>query len=118
MTHGLEYRRLSQLFRETESEFCRFNRIPEAERRSQRRAVCALMFLDERLPLREPALPVSGSQGLGLIVDFESAALTREDVIYLRRCGVLSTGRSRVEPLPDTALLDRWELIDHISRGE
>jgi hypothetical protein len=82
-----------ELFDKYHSEYLKFERIPESERRHVRPDLCAILYLHERLSEPDDAGQdaVCGAEHDVFYLDWSDsrlARLTERDVIYVSRCGV------------------------------
>jgi hypothetical protein len=71
-----------------ESEYCKFENIPEEDRLAENRDICALLFLYNHLKNKRD-FNLSPAHDILYLLDVDNLAeLTEEDVLYLTRCGV------------------------------
>lgn len=79
------------LWESVNDEFIKFERIPENERPFTSPDLCAFALLDKRFPSEDNFDMVSGAEHdeIWLRIEAEQIEqLTRDEVIYLTRCGV------------------------------
>lgn len=82
---------VEELFELLNDEFIKFERIPENERPFSSPDLCAFAYLDKRFPSDNNMDMVSAAEHdeIWLRIEWEQIEqLTRDDVIYLTRCGV------------------------------
>lgn len=87
----MDHDQVEQLWDSANDEFLKFERIPEAERPFSSPDLCAFALLDKRFPSEENFDMVSAAEHdeIWLRVEAEQIEqLTRDEVIYLTRCGV------------------------------
>ena len=84
---------LEACFNEANSEHCKFERIENPL--SKRKDLCAFLKLDQLLPGDYPILACSEHDEIFLNISCDELApiATKEDIIYLSRCGVRYSSR-------------------------
>ena len=91
----MTYDELRGCFTRHESESYRFGRILDADRRSSRPDLAAMLLLAERFPSEYNMICHSEHDKIWFkakLSQGDGCPLTEADVIYLRRCGVFMDG--------------------------
>jgi len=81
-----------QLWESVDDDFLKFDLIPEADRPCTRPDVCAFLLLAQRFPTERKADMVCSAEHDQIwldVSDEQIALLTKDEVLYLTRCGVM-----------------------------
>lgn len=85
---------ISGFFTKNDDEYLKFDRISVTERRHDVKDICAMLYMIEKMGVKQNIIESAGYDGMGYAIYFDFNQedvdlLSEADVIYLMRCGVL-----------------------------